>query len=122
MNAAISGTSKLNRVNRSARGTSPRSMSHSTNRATGSSPAARSLKNNNLLKTFTIVKKREKIINMNYVLRNPPRVYRQQRAGRPATYRAERTAENSRHVRAVLPVHRLVKQLWPYVVQRCSHN
>jgi hypothetical protein len=59
---------------------------------------------------------------MNYVLRNPPRVYRQQRAGRPATYRAEWTAENSRHVQAVLPVRRLVEQLWPYVVQWCSHN
>jgi hypothetical protein len=32
---------------------------------------------------------------MNYALRNPPRVYRQQHAGCPATYRAERTAENS---------------------------
>jgi hypothetical protein len=30
---------------------------------------------------------------MNYVLRNPPLVYRHQRAGRPATYRAERTSE-----------------------------
>jgi hypothetical protein len=59
---------------------------------------------------------------MNYVLRNPPRVYRHQRAGRPTTYRAEWTAENSRHVRAVVPVHRLVEQLRPYVVQRCSHN
>jgi hypothetical protein len=59
---------------------------------------------------------------MNYVLRNPPRVYRQQRAGRPATYRAERTAENNRHVRAVVPVHRLIEQLRPYVIQRCSHN
>jgi hypothetical protein len=59
---------------------------------------------------------------MNYVFRNPPRVYRQQRAGCPATYRAERTAENSRHVRAMLPVHRLVEQLRPYVVQWCSHN
>jgi hypothetical protein len=59
---------------------------------------------------------------MNYVLRNPPRVYRQQRAGRPATYRAKRTSENSRHVRAVLPVHRLIEQLRPYVVERCSHN
>jgi hypothetical protein len=44
------------------------------------------------------------------------------RAGRPATYRTERTAENSRHVRAVLPVRRLVEQLRSYVVQRCSHN
>jgi hypothetical protein len=59
---------------------------------------------------------------MNYVLRNPTRVYRQQRAGRSATYRAEQTAEKSRHVRAVVPVHRLVEQLRPYVVQRCSHN
>jgi hypothetical protein len=59
---------------------------------------------------------------MNYVLRNPPRVYRQQRAGLPTTYRAEQTIENSRHVRAVLPVHRLVEQLRPYVVQQCSHN
>jgi hypothetical protein len=32
---------------------------------------------------------------MNYVLWNPPLVYRHQRAGRPATYRAERTSENS---------------------------
>jgi hypothetical protein len=46
---------------------------------------------------------------MNYVLRNPPRVYWQQRAGRPATYRAKRTTENSRHIRAVLSVHRLVE-------------
>jgi hypothetical protein len=59
---------------------------------------------------------------MNYILRNLPRVYRKQRAGRPATYHAERTAENSRHVRAVVPVHRLIEQLWLYVVQRCSHN
>jgi hypothetical protein len=44
MNAAISGASKLNRVNRSARGTSARSMSPSTNRAIGRSPAACSLK------------------------------------------------------------------------------
>jgi hypothetical protein len=44
MNAAISGASKLNRVNRFARGTSASSMSPSTNRATGSSPAAHSLK------------------------------------------------------------------------------
>jgi hypothetical protein len=34
----------LNRVNRSARGTSARSLSPSTNRATGRSPVARSLK------------------------------------------------------------------------------
>jgi hypothetical protein len=34
----------LNRVNRSARGTSARSLSPSTNRATGRSPAACSLK------------------------------------------------------------------------------
>jgi hypothetical protein len=54
---------------------------------------------------------------MNYV-----RLYRQQLADRPATYRAERTAENIRHVRAVVPVHCLVEQLRPYVVQRCSHN
>jgi hypothetical protein len=59
---------------------------------------------------------------MNYVLRNPPLVYRHQHAGCPATYRAERTSENSRHVRAVVPVHRLVEQLWPYELQRCSHN
>jgi hypothetical protein len=59
---------------------------------------------------------------MNYVLRNPSRVYRQQHAGRPTTYRAERTAENSRHVRSVVPVHRLIEQLRPYVLQRCSHN
>jgi hypothetical protein len=59
---------------------------------------------------------------MNYVLYNPPRVYRQQRAGRPTTYRAERTAENSRHVRVVVPVHRLIEQLRPYVVQQCIHN
>jgi hypothetical protein len=44
MNEAISGASKLNHVNRSARGTLARSLSPSTNRATGSSPAARSLK------------------------------------------------------------------------------
>jgi hypothetical protein len=56
------------------------------------------------------------------VLRNPPLVYQHQRAGRPATYRAERTFENSRHVRAVVPVHRLVEQLRPYVLQRCSRN
>jgi hypothetical protein len=59
---------------------------------------------------------------MNYVLRNPPRVYRQQRAGRSATYRAERTTENSRHVRVVVPIHHLIEQLRAYVVQRCSHN
>jgi hypothetical protein len=59
---------------------------------------------------------------MSYVLRNPPRVYRQQHAGRPATYDAERTAENSRHIRAAVPIHRLVEQLQPYVVQRFSHN
>jgi hypothetical protein len=59
---------------------------------------------------------------MNYVLRNPPRVYRQQRAGRPTMYRVERTAENRRHVLAVVPVHRLIEQLRPYVVQRCYHN
>jgi hypothetical protein len=53
--------SKLNHVNRSARRTSARSLSPSTNRAAGSSPAAHSLKNNNLLKTITIVKKRKKI-------------------------------------------------------------
>jgi hypothetical protein len=34
---------------------------------------------------------------MNYVLQNPPLVYRLQHAGRPTTYRAERTSENSRH-------------------------
>jgi hypothetical protein len=67
MNATISGVSKLNRVNRSARGTSARSLSPSTNRATGRSPAARSLKNNNLLKTITIVKERK---NNKYELRN----------------------------------------------------
>jgi hypothetical protein len=50
---------------------------------------------------------------MNYVLRNPPLVYRHQRAGRPATYRAEGTSEDSRHVLAVVLVHRLVKQLRP---------
>jgi hypothetical protein len=59
---------------------------------------------------------------MNYVLRNPPWVYQHQRAGRPATYRAERTAENSRHVRAVVPVHHLNEQLRPYLIQRCNHN
>jgi hypothetical protein len=59
---------------------------------------------------------------MNYVLRNPPLVYRHQRAGRPATYRAERTSENSQHVRAVVPIHRLVEQLRPYVLQRCCYN
>jgi hypothetical protein len=31
---------------------------------------------------------------MNYVLRNPPWVYRQQRAGRPTMYRVEQTTEN----------------------------
>jgi hypothetical protein len=51
--------SKLNPVNRSARGTSARSLSPSTNRATGRSPAARRLKNINLLNAITIVKKRE---------------------------------------------------------------
>jgi hypothetical protein len=59
---------------------------------------------------------------MDYVLRNPPLVYQDQRAGRPATYRAERTSENSRHIQAVVPVHRLVEQLRSYVLQRCSHN
>jgi hypothetical protein len=59
---------------------------------------------------------------MNYILRNPPRVYRQQRAGHPATYSAERTAENSRHVRVVVLAHRFIEQLRPYVLQRCSHN
>jgi hypothetical protein len=59
---------------------------------------------------------------MNYILRNPPLVYRHQSAGRPATYHAERTSKNSRHVRAVVPVYRLVKQLRPYVLQRYSHN
>jgi hypothetical protein len=44
INAAISGASKLNRVNRSARGTLARSLSPSTNRATGRSHAAGSLK------------------------------------------------------------------------------
>jgi hypothetical protein len=43
-NGAISGASKLNRVNRCARGTLARSLPPSTNRATGRSPAARSLK------------------------------------------------------------------------------
>jgi hypothetical protein len=52
---------------------------------------------------------------MNYVLRNPPLVYRHQRAGRLAMYRAERTSENSRHVQAVVRVHRLVEQLRSYV-------
>jgi hypothetical protein len=41
------------------RRTSARSMSPSTNRATGKSPAARSLKNINLLNTITIVKKQK---------------------------------------------------------------
>jgi hypothetical protein len=59
---------------------------------------------------------------MNYVLRNPPRVYQHQRASRPATYRAERTSENSRHVRAVVLVHHLIEQLRSSVLQRCSHN
>jgi hypothetical protein len=40
---SISGASKLNRVNRSARGTSARSLSPSTNRVTGRSPAVHSL-------------------------------------------------------------------------------
>jgi hypothetical protein len=44
MNAAISGASKLNCVIRSAQGISARSLSPSTNRATGRSPTARSLK------------------------------------------------------------------------------
>jgi hypothetical protein len=47
---------------------------------------------------------------MNYILRN-------QRAGRPITYVAGRTSENNRHVRAVVPVHRLVEELRPYVLQ-----
>jgi hypothetical protein len=59
---------------------------------------------------------------MNYVLWNPSLVYRHQRAGRPTMCRAERTSENSRHVRAVVPVHRLVEQLRAYVLQRCGHN
>jgi hypothetical protein len=59
---------------------------------------------------------------MNYVLRNPPLVYQHQCAGRPATYRAERTSETNRHIRAVVPIHRLIEQLRPYVLQRCSHN
>jgi hypothetical protein len=53
---------------------------------------------------------------MNYILQNPPRVYQQRCAGRPTMYRAERTAENNRHVRAVVSVHRLIEQLQPYVV------
>jgi hypothetical protein len=57
---------------------------------------------------------------MNYVLRNPPFVYRHQHAGHPATYRAERTSENNRHIRVVVPVHRLVEQLRPYVLQRAA--
>jgi hypothetical protein len=48
---------------------------------------------------------------MNYVLRNPPLVYRHQRVGRPTTYGAERTSKDSRHVRAVVPVHRLFEEL-----------
>jgi hypothetical protein len=59
---------------------------------------------------------------MNYILWNPPVVYRQQRVGRPAMYRAERTSENSRHVRAVVPVQCLIEQLQLYVLQRCIHN
>jgi hypothetical protein len=59
---------------------------------------------------------------MNYVLWNPPLVHGHQRAGRPATYSPERMFENSRHVRAVVPVHRLVEQLRTYVIQRCSRN
>jgi hypothetical protein len=59
---------------------------------------------------------------MNYVLRNPPLVYRHQRAGRSAMYVAGRKSENSRHVRAVVPVHCLVEQLRPYVLQRCSRK
>jgi hypothetical protein len=59
---------------------------------------------------------------MNYVLRNPPLLYRHQRVSCPITYRAERTSENSRRVRAVVPVHRPVEQLRSYVLQRCGHN
>jgi hypothetical protein len=59
MSAAISGASKLNRVNRYAWGTSARSLSLSTNRTTRRSPAVRSLKNISLLNTITIVKKGE---------------------------------------------------------------
>jgi alpha-beta hydrolase superfamily lysophospholipase len=59
---------------------------------------------------------------MNYVLRNPPLVYRHQRAGRPTTYGAGRMSENNRHIRAVVSVHRLAEQLWRYVLQWCSRN
>jgi hypothetical protein len=69
MNAVISGASSLNRVNRSARGTSARSLSPSTNRATGRSSAARSLKKINLVHAITVVKKQETEINNRYKLR-----------------------------------------------------
>jgi hypothetical protein len=59
---------------------------------------------------------------MNYILRNPPLVYRHQRAGGPEPYVAGRTSKNSRHVRAVVPVHCLIEQLQSYVLQRYSRN
>jgi hypothetical protein len=59
---------------------------------------------------------------MIYVLRNPPLVYRHQRAGRPATYGVVRTSENTRLVRALVLVHCLVEQLRPYVLQRCNDS
>jgi hypothetical protein len=51
----------------------------------GEDPQRVAWKNINLLNAITIVKKQKYIINMKYVLRNPPLVYRHQRAGRSAT-------------------------------------